>query len=178
MLNNKNPNRGGLVGVALATLAIANRASAIKRVLSRSNARRIGAVALVALAGSAAYAAYAVYSTVPGRIQIAPVSLVVHSAATLPAEVRALEAATAPLLFDRDTRSAHVAYADQRIDASLERPTEIRAIKVYGAAPYELSVAALQGGSWTPIPGLTKLKLASLNQGWNEFATRTRTLST
>jgi hypothetical protein len=93
MLNNKNPDRGGLAGVALATLAIANRASAIKRVLSRGNARRIGAVALVAFAGSAAVAAYAVYSTLPGRIQIAPVSLVVHSAATLPAEVRAVPSA-------------------------------------------------------------------------------------
>jgi hypothetical protein len=126
-------------------------------ILSGRNARRIGAAGLLGLLGFAAIAAYAVYSTVPGRIQVAPVSLVVHSAGALPAEVRALETATAPLLFDRDTRSAHIAYAEQRIDASLERPTEIRAIKVYGAAPYELTVAALQNGSWTPIPGLTKL---------------------
>ena len=59
--------------------------------VSGRNARRIGAAGVLGLFGLAAIAAYAVYSTVPGRIQVAPVSLVVHSAATLPAEVRALE---------------------------------------------------------------------------------------
>ncbi|MDT3706352.1 MAG: SpvB/TcaC N-terminal domain-containing protein, partial [Thiobacillus sp.] len=178
MLNNKNPNRGSLgvrrpgavlVSLVGLALAVANPVPAVKRVLSSRNARRIGAVALVVLAGSAAVA-YAVFSSVPGRIQVAPVSIVVHSATALPAEVQALEAGTVPLLFDRDTRTVHVAFADQHIDATLDRPTEIRAIKVYGPAPYELTVSARQGGAWTPIPGLSRLRLGDLDPHWNTFA--------
>ena len=137
--------------------------------LSSRTTRRIGAVVLLSLLGFAAIAAYAMFNSLPGRIRVAPVSIVVHSASSLPPEVQALEAQTAPLLFDRDTRSAHVAYADQRIDAKLDKATEIRAIKLYGAAPYELTVLAQQGSAWTAIPGLTKLKLASLSAEWNEF---------
>src|SRR5574340_1818247 len=158
--NNKNPNRGApgkrRPGIALASLvgvalAVATPVSPIQRVRSSRNARRIGAAALAALAGFAAVAAYAVFSSAPGRIQVAPVSVVVHSAATLPAEVQALEAGTAPLLFDRDTRTAHVAFADQRIDATLDRPTEIRAIKIYGPAPHELTGSAQRGGACTTV---------------------------
>ena len=174
MQNKNNPGRGRPGArrpyVARISLAAVHATARFKRLVSPHRARRIGAAALVALAGSAAVAAYAVFSSVPGRIQVAPVSVVVHSAATLPAEVRALEAGTAPLLFDRDTRTAHVAFADQHIDATLDRPTEIRAIKVYGPAPYELTVSALQDGAWTPIPGLSGLRLGGLDPRWTEFA--------
>ena len=125
------------------------------QLLSSRTTRRIGALVLLGLLGFAAFTAYAMYNSLPGRIRVAPVSLVVHSASSLPPEVQTLETQTAPLLFDRDTRTAHVAYADQSIDAQLDQATEIRAIKLYGAAPYELTVLARQGSTWTAIPGLS-----------------------
>jgi hypothetical protein len=63
-------------------------------------------------------AAYAMFVSLPGRVKFAPVSIVVHSSSTLPAE--------APFLFVRRTITVHVAYADQRVDAQLERTNEIR----------------------------------------------------
>ncbi|HEY6095561.1 MAG TPA: SpvB/TcaC N-terminal domain-containing protein, partial [Gallionellaceae bacterium] len=137
-----------------------------RRYFSARMLRRLAAASLLGLAGAAAYA---VYISLPGKVRVAPISITVHSAGSLPAEVQALEAQTAPLLFDRDTTTVHVAYADQTIDANLDRPTEIRAVKVYGAAPYQLTVYAQQGGGWNPIPGLSNINLSALPAGWNEL---------
>lgn len=136
---------------------------------------RIGVVSVLALLAAAAYATFV---TAPGNIRVAPVSIAVHSSSTLPAEAQALEAQTAPFLFDRDTTTVHVAYADQSVDAQLEGPAEIRSIKVFGPAPYDLTVQAQQGNAWNTIAGLDKIKLANQPAGWNTFAaTQTVTAS-
>jgi RHS repeat-associated protein len=144
-------------------------ATFVGKSLVNSNAKLIGAIALTSAFGFLAVTAYAMFASLPGSIRVAPLSLAVHSSSTLPAEVQALEAQTAPLLFDRDTGTAHVAYADQTLDAQLERPTEIQSIKVFGAAPYELTVQAQQGGAWNTISGLNKLKLSNQSPAWNTF---------
>jgi RHS repeat-associated protein len=131
--------------------------------------KRIAAVGIVATLGFLAIAAYAMFVSLPGHIKVAPVSIVVHSASSLPAEVQALEAQTAALLFDRDTATAHLAYADQSIDIQLERQTEIKSINIYGPSPYELTVKAQQGSTWNTIAGLDKIKLTSQPAAWNSF---------
>ncbi len=131
--------------------------------------KHLSSVVVLGLLGLTVAVASAVYISLPGKIRVAPVSITVNSSSSLPPEVQALEAQSAPLLFDRDTTTAHVAFAAQTIDTTLDRQTEIRAIKVFGASPYELTVYAQQSGSWTSIPGLTKLKLSGLSAGWNEL---------
>ncbi|MFA6902444.1 MAG: SpvB/TcaC N-terminal domain-containing protein [Gallionellaceae bacterium] len=131
--------------------------------------KRIAAVGIVASLGFLAIAAYAMFVSLPGHIKVAPVSIVVHSSSSLPAEVQALEAQTAVTLFDRDTTTAHFAYADQSIDAQFEKQTEIKSVKIYGPSPYELTVQAQQGNSWSTIAGLDKIKLTSQPAAWNSF---------
>lgn len=124
---------------------------------------------LVGAIGLLAAGAYAMLFSPPGSIRVAPVSVSVNSSSALPPEVRALEAETAPLLFDRDTTTEHIAYAEQSLELKLEKSTEIKAVKVFGPAPYELSVQAKQGGAWSTISGLGKLRLANQPAGWNTF---------
>ncbi|MDH5206382.1 MAG: hypothetical protein OEW36_12040, partial [Hylemonella sp.] len=100
-----------------------------------------------------------------------------HSASSLPPEVQALEAQSAALLFDRDTRSEHVAYAEQSIELQLERSSDIQSLKVYGAAPYELSVQAKVADAWSPVAGLDKLRLDRLPTAWNTFSASRSTRS-
>src|SRR5512139_123634 len=148
MQNNKNPNRGGvgvrrpgivlasLVGVALATLAVANPVSL-------------------------------------DAIKHSPLGVLVESAPALPAEVRALEQQTAPHVFDRDTTTEHTVYDASQITAQLEAATEVRDIKVFGAAPYTVSVQAEVGGSWQAISGLQNLNLANRADTWSTFSAST-----
>lgn len=141
------------------------------RGLSRTQ-RLLGA----AVATAAVLAALAIYAAVTptGEILLvgskaSPFTLTVHSSSSLPPEVQAQESASAPNLFDRDISTQHVAFADSQVEAVFEAPQEVSAVKVYGAAPYLLTVKADSGGSYQTIPGLENLNLALLPAGWNAF---------
>src|SRR5688572_24919070 len=76
----------------------------------------------------------------PAGSKATPFSLTVFSSSSLPPEVQAQEAASARLLFDRDTATQHVAFAESSVQATFESAHEVRAIKIFGAAPYLLTV--------------------------------------
>ncbi|MGB5080716.1 MAG: hypothetical protein WBO23_08230, partial [Burkholderiales bacterium] len=144
----------------------------------RGQVSRLGATARVGLAGAlaAAVGAAVVYAavvptgqTLPVGSKLTPFSLTVFSSSSLPPEVQAQEAATAPLLFDRDTTTEHVAFAESSVQASFESPQAVRSVKVYGAAPYLLTVKADAGGSFQTIAGLENLNLTLLPAGWSSF---------
>ena len=105
----------------------------------------------------------------PSGSKASPFSLTVFSWSGLPPEVQAQEAASAPLLFDRDTNTQHAAFAESQVQATFEVVQEVRAIKVFGAAPYVLTVKADAGGSFQNIAGLVDLNLTLLAPGWNTF---------
>src|SRR5687768_3452467 len=115
-----------------------------------------GAFAAAALA--LVYASVAPTGQVfPAGSKTTPFSLLVFSSSSLPPEVQAQEAASAPLLFDRDTDTQHVAFAESSVQATFESAQEVRAIKVFGPAPYLLTVKADAAGSFQAIPGLENL---------------------
>src|SRR6266571_396274 len=129
-----------------------------------------GALGVVAGVVLAVYAAVVpTGQTLPVGSKVTPFSLTVFSSASLPPEVQAQEAASAPLLFDRDTTTQHVAFAESSVQAVFESAQEVRAIKVFGAAPYLLSVKADAGGSFQTIAGLENLNLTLLPSGWSAF---------
>jgi hypothetical protein len=103
------------------------------------------------------------------NLKITPVLIQKQSSPSLPPEVQQLEQQSAPAAFDRDTLSEHTAYADGFLVAVLDGPTEVRSIKVYGAAPYTLSVQAEINGAWQAVSGLQDLNLAARPEGWNSF---------
>ena len=107
------------------------------------------------------------------NIRITPLVIQNQSAPTLPPEVQTLESQTAPAAFDRDTTTEHTAYDGGHLIAVLDAPTEVRTIKVFGAAPYSLSVDADASGAWQAIAGLQNLNLATRPDGWNSFAAST-----
>jgi len=107
------------------------------------------------------------------NIKLTPLVVQNQSSPTLPPEVQTLEAQTAPAAFDRDTTTEHTAYDGGHLIAVLDAPTEVRTIKVYGAAPYSFSVDADASGAWQAIAGLQNLNLATRPDGWNSFAANT-----
>ncbi len=107
--------------------------------------------------------------TLPLGSKATPFSLTVFSSSSLPPEVQAQEASTAPLLFDRDTTTQHVAFAVSSVQATFESSQPVSAIKVFGAAPYLLTVQADSGGSFQTIAGLENLNLTLLPAAWNTF---------
>ena len=107
--------------------------------------------------------------TLPAGSKATPFALTVFSSPSLPPEVQAQEAASAPLLFDRDTTTQHVAFAVSSVQAAFESPQSVSAIKIFGPAPYLLSVKADVGGSFQSIAGLENLNLTALPAAWNTF---------
>src|SRR5580765_687495 len=136
-------------------------------------ALRARAAMLCSLAAASLVLVYAAVvpsgQTLPGGSKTTPLSLTVFSSASLPPEVQAQEAASAPLLFDRDTNTSHAAFAESSVQASFESAREVRAIRVFGAAPYLLTVKADAGGSFQTIAGLEALNLTLLPSGWTTF---------
>lgn len=136
--------------------------------------RRIGAGAGALAIAVTAFVVYA--AIVPtGEVLLVgskttPHTLTVHSAAGLPPEVQAQEAATAAFLFDRDTTTEHVAFDVSHIEAAFETPQAIRTVKVHGPAPYLLTVQAEAAGSYQTIAGLENLNLTQLPAGWSAFS--------
>src|SRR6266852_7718186 len=123
----------------------------------RITLRKIGVVIAVFLCVSIAGLA----DLSPDNVKLTPSSISVQSSPNLPPEVQAVEAQTAPNLFDRDTTTEHTAYDGSQISAVLETPSEIRGIKLYGAAPYSLSVQAEINGAWQAVSGLQNLNLTT-----------------
>ena len=99
-------------------------------------------------------------------IKYNPVNVQVTSSPSLPAAAQEEEARTAQLLFDRDTTTEHVAFEASQFITQLETLTAVTHIKVYGAAPYTLSVEAEIAGSFQPIPELQNINLALLPEAW------------
>src|SRR3989442_50143 len=98
--------------------------------------------------------------TLPAGSKATPFALTVFSSPSLPPEVQAQEAATAPLLFDRDTTTQHVAFDVSSVQAAFESPQSVSAIKIFGPAPYLLSVKADAGGSFqSPATHTSKVRL-------------------
>src|SRR6266849_4608035 len=109
----------------------------------------------------------------PDNIKLTPITIQNQSSPSLPPDVQTLESQTAPAAFDRDTTSEHTAFDGGHLIALLDTPTEVRSIKVYGAAPYTLSVDADVNGAWQAIAGLQNLNLTTRPDGWNGFAANT-----
>ncbi|TMH38176.1 MAG: hypothetical protein E6H59_11525, partial [Betaproteobacteria bacterium] len=107
--------------------------------------------------------------TLPAGSKATPFALTVFSSPSLPPEVQAQEAATAPLLFDRDTTTQHVAFDVSSVQAAFESSQSVSAIKIFGPAPYLLTVKADAGGSFQSIAGLENLNLTALPVAWNTF---------
>lgn len=147
-MNNENPNRGSV------------------------RVRRPG-VALVSLVGLALGTLAVANPLSLDVIKHGPLDVLVESAASLPAEVRALEQQTAAHVFDRDTTTEHTVFDASQITAQLEAATEVSDIKVFGAAPYTLSVQAEINGGWQAVNGLQNLNLASRAEAWSTFSATT-----
>ncbi|HEX9833839.1 MAG TPA: SpvB/TcaC N-terminal domain-containing protein, partial [Mycobacterium sp.] len=135
----------------------------------RSMRLLLGTAGVVGLALFVSAATIPTGETLPVGSKATPHTLTVFSSTSLPPEVQAQEAATAPYLFDRDTNTLHVAYAESQVEASFESAQEVRAIKVYGAAPYLLTVKAESAGTYQTISGLENLNLTQLPNGWTAF---------
>ncbi len=102
-------------------------------------------------------------------IRLSPVVTLVEPSAALPPEVQSLETQTAPLALDRSTQSVYTAFDGSKITVRLDTVTEIRALKIFGAAPYTLAVEADVGGIYQPVAGLQNLNLAARSESWNVF---------
>ena len=107
---------------------------------------------------------------IPAQSKLTPYRLSVTSDASLPAEVQALEAETAAKVFDRNTTTEHTAFADSVLEVSFEGAQNVSGIRLYGAAPFRLTVLAAQGDNWQEIPGLQKRNLINLKDSWNTLA--------
>ena len=102
-------------------------------------------------------------------VKLIPSVPTVESAATLPPEVKALEAQTASHLFDRNTTTLHTAYDVSQVYAVLAGASDFRAIKIFGAAPYTLSVFAEVNGVFQAVSGLQNLNLTTRADAWSRF---------
>ncbi len=106
-------------------------------------------------------------------VRHAPLSITHISDPALPPEVQALEAASLPFAFDRDTRTAHVLYGAGDIEVLLEPNTTLSKLRTFGASPYSLSVV-VSGGTgndvgWSTVRGAEDIDLSALGSGWNDI---------
>ena len=110
----------------------------LRGIVGRIQQRILFVLAVAAIVAGATFLAYAAVVPTGDTLHLGskstPAALTVLSSTSLPPEVQALEAGTAPALFDRDTVTQHVAYAVSTVETTFESAQPVRAIKVYGAA--------------------------------------------
>jgi hypothetical protein len=123
------------------------------------------------LCGAIAAAGSSTLST--DSVKIAPLGIQTHSSPGLPPEVQALEAESAPAIFDRDTATEFTAFDASSIVAPLQSATEVRVVKIFGAAPYVVSVQAEVNGGWQAVAGLQNIDLATRLDTWAAFTAST-----
>ena len=122
--------------------------------------------------GFSAISIYAVNAafTRTDSIRLSPVQVTVTPETGLPADVKDLEVQSLGLGFDRDTSTEYVAYGQSQLEVTLDKVSEIHTLKVFGAAPYDISVKALVNGQWQDVDGLIDLDLSSLTPFWHSFS--------
>jgi len=104
-------------------------------------------------------------------VRTSPSALEVHSSPNLPVDVLAMESATLSQLFDRDTQTEYTAFEAQSVDVNLPEERKVTALRVFGAAPYQLSVQEKTTNGWRDIQGLKGLDLTQLPDTWHTFST-------
>ena len=137
----------------------------------RATGSRSKSVFIALLFGFLAISIYAVNAafTRTDNIRLSPVQVTVTPDSGLPADVKDLEKQTSALAFDRDTSTEYVAYGQSLIELSFDKAHEIHTLKVFGAAPYDISVKALLNGQWQDVDGLYDLDLSSLTPFWHSY---------
>lgn len=103
-------------------------------------------------------------------VRTSPQTIAVNSSSTLPPDVQAMEAATLSQLFDRDTQTEYTAFEGQSVDVTLPEERKVTAMRVYGAAPYQLTVQEPATNGWRDIQGLKGLDLTQLADTWHTFS--------
>ncbi len=84
-------------------------------------------------------------------LRLTPLAVTVTPASNLPAQVQALESQTIGQAFDRDTTTSYTAYGVDQIQVTFEGSESIQRLRVYGAAPYQLTVSTSDAsGNLTP----------------------------
>ena len=103
-------------------------------------------------------------------LRLTPLVVTVTPASNLPAQVQALESQTVGQAFDRDTTTFYTAYGVDQIQVTFEGSESIQRLRVYGPAPYQLTVSTSDAdGNLTPLTSWTNLDLTQLSSGWNSF---------
>ena len=122
----------------------------------------------LALSAISIYAVNAAF-TRTDSIRLSPLQFTVTPESGLPADVKNLELESLALVFDRDTNTEYVAYGQSQLELSFDKVTEIHTLKVFAAAPYDISVKALVNNQWQSVDGLTHLDLSSLTPFWHSY---------
>jgi len=112
-------------------------------------------VTLVVAAVVIAHAALTASSTV----KITPLTVRVSSSAGLPD-------GAAATLFDRDTTGDVSIDGPTQIETTLEAPTEIRAVKLFGQAPCVVTVAAETASGWQTLIGPATVIMTAAPRRW------------
>ena len=116
---------------------------------------RIASLALIVAAVVIAYAAPSASSTV----KITPLTVRVSSSAGQPD-------GAAATLFDRDTTGDVSIGGPTQIEATLEAPTEIRTVKLFGQAPCVVTVAAETASGWQTLIGPATVIMTAAPRSW------------
>ena len=124
------------------------------------------------LLGLSAISIYAVNAALSrtDSLRLSPVQISVIPESSLPAEVKDLEVQSLALGFDRDTNTEYVAYGQSQLNLTFDTSTEIHHLKVFGAAPYDITVKAKINGQWHDVDGLKDLDLSSLTPFWHSYS--------
>jgi hypothetical protein len=99
-----------------------------------------------------------------------PETVTVRSDGKLHRLVRQVEARNAPKAFDRDTGSSYTAFGPSTMTVTFAEAKNVTGLRVYGKAPYQLTVQAVEGGSTQVVAGLESVDLSKLTDGWNTLA--------
>ncbi|MBN2753625.1 MAG: hypothetical protein JXR81_02030, partial [Candidatus Goldbacteria bacterium] len=103
-------------------------------------------------------------------LRLSPAEISVTTDSGLSAELKTLETKSVSFAFDRDTTTQYTAYGASVITAAFENEQNLNFIKVFGAAPYTMTVAVEKGNNnWVDVSDLINMDLSSLAAQWNRF---------
>ena len=128
--------------------------------------RALKLLSIMAIITATVFGTFAVFGGLSGTdtVKLNPAGVSVDSSGAW------VEDSTAWALSDRDTTAAYApAAAVTNVLVTLPAETELKALKVYGSASFDLRVFEDTSGSWTLVPGMSGISLKSQPEAWNTF---------
>lgn len=104
-----------------------------------------------------------------GQVRLISQDISIQSDQSLPKQIQQEESDTLHLLTNRSTEDVFTAYGPATIYFKFAQPKEISRLKLFGPAPYRVTLQYKDGDTWHDVNGVIDVNMVKQSALWNSF---------